>query len=162
MIRRILPLPLFSLILWLIWLLLNGFSTGQVVLGLVLAIGLPIVTAPFLSGVPRVRRPLLLLVFLLVVLRDILLANLTVAWLIFRPARRRRPAFVSMALELDNEFTIEILAGVVSLAPGATSVDISIDRKTLLIHTLDSADPEALVAQIRQRYERRIKEIFQC
>lgn len=162
MIRRILPLPLFSLILWLAWLLLNEFGVGQVLLGLVLAIVLPMVTAPFLAGVPRVRRPVPLLVFMMVVLRDILMANLMVTWLIFRPASQRRPAFVSMSLELDNEFTIEILAGVVSLAPGATSVDISTDHRTLLIHTLDIDDPDALVAQIRERYERRIKEIFQC
>lgn len=162
MIRRLLPLPLFSLILWLTWLLLSGFSVGQALLGLGLAIALPLMTAPFLAGVPRVRRPLPLLVFMMVVLRDILLANLTVAWLILRPSSQRRPAFVSMSLELDNEFTIEILAGVVSLAPGSTSVDISTDRRTLLIHTLDIDDPDALVAQIRERYERRIKEIFQC
>ncbi len=162
MIRRLLPLPLFSLILWLAWLLLNGFSVGQALLGLVLAVALPKVAAPFLHGVPRVRRLGPLLVFLMVILRDILLANLMVAWLILRPSSRRRPAFVSMSLELDNEFTIEILAGVVSLAPGSTSVDISTDRRTLLIHTLDVEDPDALVAQIRERYERRIKEIFQC
>lgn len=162
MIRRILPLPLFSLILWLTWLLLSGFSVGQALLGLVLAVALPLVLTPFLADVPRVRRPFVLLVFLMVVLRDILLANLIVAWLILRPTSRRRPAFVSMSLQLDNEFTIEILAGVVSLAPGSTSVDISTDRRTLLIHTLDIDDPDALVAQIRERYERRIKEIFQC
>ena len=42
------------------------------------------------------------------------------------------------------------------------SADVSQDRQTLLIHALDVDDPDALVAEIKQRYERPLKEIFEC
>ncbi len=44
-------------------------------------------------------------------------------------------------------------------APGL-SADLSDDRRELLVHYLDERDPQALVADIKRRYERRLQEIF--
>lgn len=160
--KRILPFPVLSVLLWLTWLLLSGVSTGQVLLGLGLAVLLPLATVPFWPDVPRVRRPDRLLAFLAVLLWDILVANLAVAVRILGPARRLRPAFVAMPLDLNNDFAIALLTSTVSLTPGTVSADVSKDRRTLLIHGLDVDDPDALIAQIRHRYEKPLKEIFQC
>lgn len=160
--KRILPFPVLSLLLWLTWLLLNGFSTGQALLGLVLAVLLPLATVPFWPDVPRVRHLGRALVFMAVLLWDILVANLAVATLILGPPRRLRPAFVEMPLALENDFVIALLASTVSLTPGTLSADVSEDRRTLLIHGLDVDDSRALVARIQRRYEQPLKEIFQC
>ena len=158
----ILPFPVLSLVMWLIWLLLSGFSVGQAVLGLVLAVLVPVATVPFWPDVPRVRRPGLLLRFLAMLLWDILVANLSAARRILGPIRHLRPAFVEVPLSLDNDFAITVLASTVSLTPGTVSADLSADRRTLLVHGLDVDDPDALVALIQRRYEQPIKEIFQC
>jgi multicomponent K+:H+ antiporter subunit E len=50
----------------------------------------------------------------------------------------------------------------VSLTPGTVSADVSEDRTRLLVHALHVEDPQALVAEIKQRYEGPIKEIFEC
>lgn len=160
--KRWLPFPLLSLLLWLMWVLLNGFTVGQALLGLGLAVLLPWLTASFRPDVPPVRRPLRLLAYLGLVLWDILVANLAVARVILGPVRRLRPVFVELPLELDNDFAITLLASTISLTPGTVSADISADRRTLLVHGLDVADPDALVREIRERYQRRLKEIFQC
>ena len=39
---------------------------------------------------------------------------------------------------------------------------LTADRRILVIHTLDVDDREAMIAQIRERYERPLKEIFGC
>ncbi|MFN3712110.1 MAG: Na+/H+ antiporter subunit E [Alcanivoracaceae bacterium] len=157
------PSPFMSLVMWVLWLLLaNDFSAGQMVLGLFFAWLVPLLTRPFWLNRPRIRNPWRLVTFLLLVHRDILLANVTVAKLILRSPDRLRPAFVEVPLDIEDEFVITLLASIVSLTPGTVSADVSRDRRLLLVHGLDVGDTATLVASIKQRYEAPLKEIFGC
>ena len=161
--KRWLPQPLFSLFLWLVWLLLaNSVAPGQLLLGAILALALPLFTVRFWPDRPRLRKPFLLLRYIAVLFWDVILANLTVARLILGPTARLRPAFIRLPLELRNEFAIVVLANAISLTPGTVSADLSPDRRTLLIHALDVEDPAQAIARIKQRYERPLREIFEC
>jgi multicomponent K+:H+ antiporter subunit E len=161
--NRLLPQPLFSLFLLVLWLLLNNTVVpGQILLGTLLALALPPFTVRFWPTLPRVRHPFRLLRFLAVLLRDIISANLTVARLILGRPSRLRPALVRLPLDLDNDFVIVVLAHTISLTPGTVSAELSDDRRTLLIHALDVEDEMALIARIKHRYERPLKEIFAC
>lgn len=161
--RRWLPQPLFSVFLWLVWLLLNNSAAPRhLLLGAVLALALPLFAVRFRPDRPRLRKPFKLLIYIAVLLWDIVLANLTVARLILGPTARLRPAFIRLPLELRNEFAIVVLANTLSLTPGTVSSDLSPDRRTLLIHFLDVGDPELAIARIKQRYEKPLQEIFEC
>lgn len=161
--RRWLPHPLLSLTLFAVWLLLvNSVSPGSVLFALVLAVLVSSFSNAFWPDHPRIRRPLLLVLYGLNLVWDIVVANLHVARLILGPAARLRPAFVRMPIELRDEFAITLLASTVSLTPGTVSADISADRRSLLIHALDLDDADALIAQIKRRYETPLKEIFEC
>lgn len=157
------PQPTTSLFLWLIWLLLaNSAAPGQMVLGAVLAVGLPLFTARFWPDRPRMARPLAVAAYIAVFLWDIVIANLAVARLILGPARRLRPGFIRLPLDLGNDFAITVLAHTVSLTPGTVSSGLAPDRSALLIHVLDLDDEAKLVARIKTRYEAPLKEIFPC
>jgi len=158
----LLPYPSLTLVLWLTWLLLNGFSVGHALLGLILAVVLPLGTRPFWPQVPLVRDRMGLLRFVLRVAKDILLANLAVALKVLGPVKDLQPGFVEVPLDLRDSFAITVLTSTVSLTPGTVSADVSEDRTRLLVHALHVEDPEALVAEIKQRYEGPIKEIFEC
>ncbi|NCC25519.1 MAG: Na+/H+ antiporter subunit E [Deltaproteobacteria bacterium] len=161
--RRWIPQPLFSLFLWLVWLLLaNSTAPGQMVLGGFLALILPLFTARFWPDRPCIRRPLVLTAYLLVFFWDIVVANLTVARLILGSPKRLRPAFVRLPLDLNNDFAVTVLAHTISLTPGTVSSDLSEDRKTLLVHALDVDDEAGMIRRIKTRYEAPLKEIFQC
>lgn len=162
--RRLLPHPLITLALTLVWLLLvNSVASGQIVLGLVLGWAIPLFTLRFWSETPRIHRPLILLRFIVRVLGDIVVANLTVARLILGRPERLRPAFVLMPLALKSDLAISLLANTICLAPGTVSARLTLDRRHLLVHTLDTADAERLVATIQSRYETPLQEIFeQC
>lgn len=161
--RAWLPHPLLSLALAGVWLLLaNTLSVGHVLLGAILGIAIPLLTLEFWPSAAGVRRPLRLLRFALMVVWDILVANLQVARLILGSPAKLRPAFIHLPLDLDDDFAITLLASTISLTPGTVSADVSADRRTLLIHALDVDDPDALVAQLKQRYEAPLKEIFAC
>ena len=160
--KRLLPYPSLTLVLWLTWLLLNGFSVGHALLGLILAVVLPLGTRPFWPQVPLVRDRMGLLRFVLRVAKDILIANMAVAVKVLGPVKDLQPGFVEVPLDLRDSFAITVLTSTVSLTPGTVSADVSEDRTRLLVHALHVEDPQALVAEIKQRYEGPIKEIFEC
>jgi multicomponent K+:H+ antiporter subunit E len=161
--KRWLPQPMFSLFLWMVWLLLvNSLEPGHIVLGGGLALALPLFTARFWPDRPCMGRPWTLASYLAVFLWDIVVANLTVARLILGPVRRLRPAFITLPLDLKNDFAITVLAHSISLTPGTVSSKVSEDRRSLLVHVLDLEDEGQLVQRIKQRYEAPLKEIFPC
>ena len=90
--QRLLPHPLLSATLVIIWLLLvNQLSFGHLLLGIVLGLAVPWYTARFWPDHVHVRRPWLLMRFIAVVLYDILVANVAVARLIMGRQERLTP-----------------------------------------------------------------------
>lgn len=161
--RPWLPTPVLSLLLLAVWLLLaRSIAPGQILLGSFLAIMIPLLTHRFWDSRPRINKPGLLLRFILRLLGDIIIANFEVAYLIINPFRKMRPHFIEYPLMLEDRFTITLLASTISLTPGTVSANLRLDGKSLLIHALDVDDPDALVAQIRKRYEQPLKEIYEC
>lgn len=160
---RLLPHPAQSLLLLFIWLLLvDSFAFGHWLLGGALAVAIPLGCNHLLIEHPHGWKPLKLLRFLFMVMGDILVANFQVARLTLGRVDKLRPAFVEVPIDLDNELAISVLVSVVSLTPGSLAADLSLDRHTLLVHGLDVADPQALIDEIKQRYEAPLKEIFPC
>lgn len=162
-VKRLLPHPIFTLMLLIVWLLLNNtLSAGHILLGSAIALVLPWATSGFWAERLHLHKPGLALRFLLLVLWDITVANIQVARLILNPRRKLRPAFIHYPLEMDNEFAITVLAATISLTPGTVSIDVNGDHSILLLHSLDVDDEAALIAEIKSRYEAPIKEIFGC
>jgi multicomponent K+:H+ antiporter subunit E len=158
----LLPHPLLSTALALIWLLLvNSVSPGQVLLGSALGCAIPMLTSRFWPERVCVRRSLLLLRYVGVVLFDILVASIRVARLVLMPARRLRPAFVVLPLRLQSDLAISLLANTICLTPGTLSAHLSRDRRELLVHALDADDTQALIETIRTRYEAPLLEVFE-
>jgi len=160
---RVFPHPLLSLLIVAVWLLLvNKLSVGQTVLGTSLGWAIPQVTSVYWPDRPRIRRPWTVLGYLAVVLRDIVVSNVQVAYLIlFRRGETLRSQFVTVPLDLKTSEAITTLACTITLTPGTVSADLSADGRALLVHCLETPDPVATVAQIKERYERPLKEIFE-
>ena len=150
------------MLLALLWPMLNGsWSIGQLLLGAGLAVAIPWFTHRLRGPARGPRRPLRSLRLAVVVLLDIVRANLQVARLILGPRAALRPGYAWVPLDLVNPNGIAMLIAIVSMTPGTVSADVSPDRRHLLVHTLDLADEAALVADIKTRYERPLMEIFQ-
>jgi multicomponent K+:H+ antiporter subunit E len=163
---RLLPHPVWSALLALTWLSLNGtLSPGHVLLAAVVGAGVPWWLQPhWPAPVTRFRRPLRAflraLAFGALVLLDVVVANLQVARAVLSPLRRLSPGFAVVPLEVEDPRAIAVLAHAITLTPGTVSVDVAEDRKSLLVHALDMPDPEAAVRALKARYERRILEIY--
>lgn len=161
--KRIFPRPALSVAIFLLWgALTNAASLGAILLGALLALALPLVTRPFWPEAPRLARPGVVLRLAARVAVDIVLANVAVARRVVGPLGRLRPAFVEVPLDLRDPFVATILASIVSLTPGTVSIDVDRERWVLCLHALDAPDPDALIREIKQRYEGLLKEIFAC
>jgi len=160
--RWLLPHPFLTLLLVAVWTLLqNGISAGMVVFGLILGIVIPIGTAQWWPDRPGKIRVFRMLSYCLLVMWDILVANVQVAWIVLTKSNAAmRPAWVVVPLDLRQPEAITILAGTITLTPGTVSADLSDEGHSLLVHALDAPDPDAVRDDIKHRYERRLKEIF--
>lgn len=160
---RWLPHPVSSAFVLLVWL---GLHTGpgpiHVVAGLVLAVVVPRLLDPLLDDRVTLRRPWTALRLAGIVIWDIIVANIAVARRVLGPLGRLRPGFIEVPYELTHDDAIALLGSIIAITPGTVVVDIDQQRKLILVHVLDLDDPAALVAEIKHRYERPLKEIFEC
>lgn len=163
MIRRIFPHPYLSVLLVVIWLLLvNRFAWGSLVFAVILSIVIPALTEPYWPDRARLRHPLKIVSYVALVIHDIIKANIDVALIVlFKPNRALKPAWITIPLELRTPEAITVLAGTITLTPGTVSADLSQDGHALLVHCLHAPDPQAVVDEIKSRYEARLKEIFE-
>ena len=159
--RRILPSIPMSITVFVFGMLLSDHhSAGQVALALLLALLIPQVARHLEREFARIGtlRPIPKLV--LSVLYDIVRSNIHVARLVLGKESALQPGWVWVPLDLTNIHGITALASVITLTPGTVSAELSDDRRYLLIHALDLQDPQALIDEIKTRYEAPLKELF--
>ena len=163
LLRRLFPHPLLTLLLTVVWLLLvNRYSLNSLLFGLFLGIVIPFITQPYWPNRPKLRNPMKVIEYVLVVLWDIVIANVVVAKIVlFKPNSARQPAWIAIPLDLKSPEAITVLAGTITMTPGTVSADVSAEGHALLVHCLDASDPDAVRDEIKTRYEARLKEIFE-
>jgi len=163
MLQRLIPHPLLSLTLTLVWLaLVNTVTLGNLLLGGFLGLVVPMLTAPYWPDRPKVRKPYVVAEYIVIVLWDIILANIEVALIIvFKRNEDIRSHFITVPLELTSPEAITVLAGTITMTPGTVSAALGADGGCILVHCLHTDDPDGVRDSIKERYERRLKEIFQ-
>jgi len=163
MTKLLFPHPLLSITLLGVWLMLvNTVTLGNVVLGGVLGVAIPVLTAAYWPGRPIVHKPLKGASYVLLVIWDIIVANFQVAAIVlFKPADRINSHWVTVPIDLRSPEAISVLAGTITMTPGTVTALLSTCGSSLLVHCLDTEDPDAVRDDIKQRYERRLKEIFE-
>lgn len=163
--KRFLPAPLLSLLLFGSWLLLNeSASVGNLLLAAGFALAVPWFTERYRIDKPRLKSWPTVLRLGLVVLCDIVLSNIDVARRVLGPEAAIHSRFVWVPLHIRDPHGIVALAGIITMTPGTLSSDLSPDRKHLLVHALHCPDADAeaaLVADIKARYEAPLMEIFE-
>ncbi|WP_417579782.1 Na+/H+ antiporter subunit E [Nitrincola sp.] len=160
---RWLPMPYHSILLFMTWLLLNNtVAPGHLVLGAFLALGIPMLTSGLSKPQPALHKPLKTARYALLVLGDIITANLEVARQVMGPIKELHPALIAMPLDIEGDLPITLLASTISLTPGTVSSEVSECKKFIYIHALSMTDEAELIATIKQRYEKPLMEIFSC
>lgn len=160
---RLVPAPLLSVSLLALWITLaRDMSPGNFLLGLVLGLAVPHMIRRLRLSNVRVRRPRVVLRFILRVGADVLRSNLEVAWgVVAWRWRPLNPRFVIVPLELRNPVGLAALAMVTTVVPGTVWSELALDRSALLLHVWDAKDEASFVASFKARYEAPLREIFE-
>jgi len=161
--KRLLPSPMLSVALFVLWLLLSrSVSAGHLILATVLAVLIPLLTRGLRPLPVRIRRPGMVLRLGLRVVADTIESNFAVVrFLVFPSQRRHPPGFVHIPLELRDPNALAVLAMIVCITPGTAWAEISLDRSILLLHVLEVDDPQTIATRVKERYERPLMEIFE-
>lgn len=159
----LLPFPLLSAALLVLWLLLNqSLSLGHVILGSVLAVLSSWAMAALRPEKPRIRRPFAALRLLGLVLYDILRSNIAVGRIIVRSREPGTNAgFMTIPLDMRSRHGLAVLSIIITSTPGTIWVNYDDAEGNLLLHVLDLVDPTVWIDTIKHRYERLLMEIFE-
>ncbi|MBT2773533.1 Na+/H+ antiporter subunit E [Halomonas sp. ISL-60] len=152
---------IWNLLLGLAWVLLSGDFTGlNLLVGLIFGYITLVLIEPqldSLKGYPaRVPR---FIGFIGFFLKELVQANLRVAFDIVTPPWHMKPGVIAMPLSARSEMEITMVANLISLTPGTLSLDVSDDRKVLYIHAMFLDNEEELRRNLKEM-EHRALELF--
>ena len=145
------------------WLLLTrSFGIGQVLLGLGVAVAMPLLMRPLRPTPGPLRRLDVLARLIARVGLHVLISALQVGVGVVR-ARRRRPrgVFVVLPLELRDPHALAALAMITTVIPGTVWSELAPDSSALLLHVFDLDDEAAFIAKFSADYVHPLKEIFE-
>ena len=85
---------------------------------------------------------------------ELVVSSMQVLWDIFTPQHLSNPALVEMPLDVKTDTGILLVTNLISLTPGTLSIDVTEDRRTLILHVMFADDPEAVCRQLKNGMER--------
>lgn len=102
--------------------------------------------------------------FILYLVGQIILSNLSVAWLVLQPKPKLDPGIVAVPLEIDSGLEVIALASAITLTPGTISIDLDRNvhgQSALYVHSLVVRNPDRMRASIKGGFEQMILHISQ-
>ncbi|HMN91682.1 MAG TPA: Na+/H+ antiporter subunit E [Hydrogenophaga sp.] len=158
--RRWFPHPVLSLQLGVSWLVLShSVALVHWLSALLVAWAVPRLLAPFLGDASRIHWPTTVRL-ILTVLWDIVVANVAVARITLGSMQKPRPAWLRVPLETDHPRVNALFATIITTTPGTVCVTVCEGRREILVHALDCDDGDAMVADMKARYEAPLLRIF--
>jgi len=145
---------LMNIVLMALWIASTGdLGYGNILVGFVLSYLVLWWTSPLFGRTLYFKKLPMAMAFSVVILWEIIKANLRVAWDVVTPTRYRRPGIVAIPLDAETDLEIAVLANLVTLTPGSLCVDIAEDRRTMYIHAMFVDDPDSVRSEIKGRLE---------
>ena len=152
--------PAVGVVLAVIWLFVNGVPlepaalAGQFLVGLVL--GLPLAYAsrrfywPDTDPWRLLRATPYMALYVVVFVKDVVVANLDVAYRVLAPSMPIEPAVIEVPLRVETDVAVTTIANSITLTPGTLTMDYDDGRNALSVHAIDGRDPAAVVRPIRR------------
>lgn len=130
---------------------LVGFAIGYLLIGWL---------TPTPEARSYLRRLPLMLVFFGYYGAQVVASSLRIGWEIVTPKAHRRPGIINVPLDVETDLQIALLVSLVTFTPGTVALDLSPDRKTLIVHDMFLDNADAARRRIKRRYERWVLRIF--
>lgn len=150
-----------NLLLAFAWsLMIAEFSVVSLIIGFLFGYFLLWVLQPLVGGSSYFGKSRQIIRFSLFFLKEMVRANLQVAWHVVTPSSFFKPGIIAMPLEPQSDLEATLLANIITLTPGSFSVDLSSDRRVLYVHVMDVENAEQTRWQLKEQYETPLLEIL--
>ena len=136
------------LLFFLVWLIFNGAVTTEIVLfGIVISLLMFAFICKFMDYSLRKEKKLLMrsgyfLLYVLILVREVLKANMEVVRMIISRDVVVQPVMVSFQTSLKSGFCRAILANTITLTPG--TITVYLEDSELIVHCLDKSLAEGM------------------
>jgi multicomponent Na+:H+ antiporter subunit E len=145
-----------ALLGWLWTALTERFTASNFVLGLAVAHVALRVSRGERAAIRKTGPALRFAVFFA---KEVVVSAVRVAHDVLSPRPRMCPAVVGVPLDVRTDGQITLLAILITLTPGTLALDVSPDRRTLVVHAMFAADADRVRREIKDGFERRILEL---
>lgn len=152
--------PVIGLSFGVLWVFVRGVElTADAVLGQLLlgtAVGMPVAYVfrrlyDDRIDLRRMVRTLpALVLFVLSFVREVIVANVDVAYRVLAPSAPIEPQVILVPLRVETDFGIATIANSITITPGTITLDHDPEENALYVHVIDGRDPEAIVEPIHE------------
>jgi|SRR5690625_435655 len=151
---------LVNIIIAVIWIFLqNSFTFTNFFIGYMIGIFILFILRRFLVFDFYMNRAWAIIKLIALFIIELIKANIDVIKVVLSPRLNNQPGIVAVKTRLGSDVEITLLAALISLTPGTTSMDFSADGKTIYIHSLDVTDKDEMIEEIQNSFERAIMEV---
>lgn len=152
---------LLNILLALSWVLLSGEPNAETLIeGIIISYIILWFSQTALGGSKYFNKIPVAVKFVFYFIKELLKANMIVAYDIITPKDYMRPGIVAIPLDAKTDIEITLLANLLTLTPGTLSLDVSKDNKTLYVHGLYVKDAESFRNDIKNGLEKRLLEVL--
>ncbi len=149
-----------NVFLALAWMMLNGsYSSFHFIVGFMVGFFALRLSQPFGLKTSYFRRCASALKLLIYFAYEMLISAVRVIWDVVTPTHLSQPDIVYVPLDVDSDLEITLLANMVSLTPGTLSLDVTPDKKHLIVHAMFAPEHEEVIRAIKNGLEHRILEV---
>ena len=152
------------LILYLVWILLTGINSQELLFGAIAVLAVLILfpkkSELFEDVKFNPKSIMFMIVYLFVFLWELLKSNLDVAYRVLSPALPINPGIVKVKTKLKSKIGRAVLANSITLTPGTLTVETKGDE--FYIHWIDvsSKDVDKATASIVSNFEKYLEVIY--
>ena len=148
-----------NLVLAVAWQALNGdFSLTSLAVGFAVGYVVLWLLQPMLGSTRYCSQAVDVIALIAYFLYELVVSSLRVAWHVVVPGQRSTPGIVAVPLDARTDAEITVLGNLISLTPGSLTIDVSEDRRILLVHSMFIDDPDDERRSIKSGMEKRVLE----
>ena len=142
------------------WMLLNGnYSSKDFIVGFVVGFLALSLTRSSEAKSAYGKRFLSVLKLMVTFVYELVIGSIQVVWDVMTPTHLSEPKIINVPMDVESDFQIMLLANLISLTPGTLILDVSEDRKYLVVHAMFAKDEAAIIDDIKQKFEKLVLEV---
>lgn len=106
------------------------------------------------------KVPLIIFLFFYF-LKEMIKANLRIAYDIVTPSYSMEPAVIALPIDAETDLEITLLVSLINLTPGTLFIDLTPDRKILYVHAMYIREGrvDLMKHELKHGFERRLLQI---